>query len=136
MNAPAMRQVAAFTGAVQCQRSNSNGQLHLQGRDAEAEGELQVWINGANLPPLAPTLRDAVLFELPDEPTRWRLQALRVDLLLPARSVQVHRPMMSVFNTAVPPLAAKPLVRVFWATLLVLLRLPGAASLLRWFRSR
>lgn len=134
MNAATPRQVAAFAGPVQCQRAAGNGQLHLHGRDAEADGELHVWINGRNLPPVLAALRDVRLFELQGEPVRWQLQAPGVDMPLAARSVQVHRPMTRVFNAAVPPVAAKPLVLALWATLLTLLRLPGAASLLRKFR--
>jgi len=44
--------------------------------------------------------------------------------------------MTATFNAAVLPPAARPLQRAAWAALLTLLRLPGAASLLRWFRSR
>ncbi len=136
MNASTLRQVAAFAGPVQCQRAAGSGQLHLHGRDAEADGELHVWINGRNLPPVLAALRDVRLFELQGEPLRWQLQAPGIDMLLSARSVQVHWPMTATFNAAVLPPAARPLQRAAWAALLTLLRLPGAASLLRWFRSR
>jgi len=135
MNDAVMHRMAGFVGAIQCQRSALNNQLHLHGRDAETQGELDVWINGPDLP-LPDALRDAELFELPGEPTRWQLQAPGVDLLLSARSVQVHWPIAAPFNAAVAPPAARLRQRALWATLLTVLRLPGAASLLRWFRSR
>lgn len=134
MSNSATRLLASFTGPVQCRRP-ANGQLHLHGRDAEAGGELDVWINGPALPLLA-ALRDAQLFELPGEPGRWQLKAPGVDLSLAARSVQVHRPIAAAFAAAVPSPRARLLPRAAWATLLTFMRIPGAASLLRWLRPR
>jgi hypothetical protein len=138
MSQPAeARLLAQFAGGAACERSADQHRLRLRGREKGGQGELDVLISGDSLPTLPATLQAAQLVELGQGARRrWQLTAVGVDVILQGRGVQVHRPVGARFAAAVPPLRAGIVTRLGWWLLLKALRLPGAARLLQWIRSR
>jgi hypothetical protein len=133
--------VAAFTGSVAC--SLSNRLLLLRGRERGNGRVLLVYLGGFDAAPPPASCVDAELYapggdvsSAADGVSAWRLVAGELNLLLPARSIHLHRPAADRFFAAVPEAQRTLKARVGWALLLNLLRLPGAARLLTLIRSR
>lgn len=132
--------VAAFAGSVAS--SLSNRLLLLRGRERGNGRILLVYLGGFDAAP-PPSCVDAELYapgrnvsSAADGASAWRLVAGELNLLLPARSIHLHRPAADRFFAAVPEAQRTRKARLGWALLLNLLRLPGAARLLTFIRSR
>jgi hypothetical protein len=132
--------LAAFDGPVT--GSLSNRLLLLRGRERGNGRPLRVYLAGFD-GPLPTNCVDAELYAPKDregdsagKARAWRLLAGNLDLPLPARSIHIHRPAADRFFAAVPGAERTLKARVGWALLLNLLRLPGAARLLTFIRSR
>jgi hypothetical protein len=131
------RRVAAFRGHAQCQRGSGAIQWSLVGVDRDSGAPLEVLLSGAEALQLPAQLAGAELYVDEEAGTaRWELRS--ADRVLPtgARAVQVHRGVGAAFALALPRFAAPLPLRAGWWLLLNLLRLPGAARLLGWLRSR
>jgi hypothetical protein len=72
--------------------------------------------------------------ETPTGLRRFRIESPRLTLALQARQVQVHRDAAAQFYSAVPPVHVPMRLRLGWALLLTLLRVPGAVALVRKLR--
>jgi hypothetical protein len=131
------RLVAAFRGAAQCRRRA--GPIHwvLAGVDREGGSALEVMVCGAPALALPAELPDAELHEdAAGESTSWVLRSEGRVIPTGARAVQVHRDAAAAFASVLPRFGVPWTVRLGWLMLLTLLRLPGAARLLGWLRSR
>lgn len=132
--------LAAFDGPVNC--SLSHRLLLLRGCERGNGRPLRVYLAGFD-GPLPASCVDAELYAPNDDESDavgkasdWRLVAGELNLLLPARSIHIHRPAADRFFAAVPGAERTLKARLGWALLLNLLRLPGAARLLTFIRSR
>lgn len=126
----------AFAGAVQCGVPAGAVNLVLRGYPRitqGARGELtEVLFSEVGALELPGDLRDARVIELPaiaGAPQRYRIESPELQLELRARSVQLHRDAAAAFFGAVPPPRVPLHIRLGWALLLTLLRIPGADAL-------
>jgi hypothetical protein len=131
------RLVAAFRGSALCRRAGGAVQWCVSGLDRDSGATLEVLLSGAAQLQLPAELPGAEL-HVSDEPgnPRWELRAGERTYPLAVRAVQVHRGAAAAFAVALPRIAAPWTARAGWWLLLNLLRLPGAAQLLRRFRTR
>lgn len=145
MSAPpsAPRELIAFAGPVQCECPAGAIGLVLRGQARGVEparaGLTEVLFSGTGAVSLPPQLPDARVIELdgnaPDiAPRRYRIESAQLQLELPARSVQLHRDAAAAFFGALPPVRVPLRLRVGWALLLTLLRLPKAQLLISRIR--
>jgi hypothetical protein len=126
----------AFTDAVRCTRAAGAVNLVLSG------GATELLFEGATeQAPLPAQLRAARVLEVSDTSASaaagrraFRIETSNLSIELQARAVQLHRDAAVEFFRAVPPPRVPSRVRLGWWLLLSLLRLPGAASLLRIIR--
>jgi hypothetical protein len=143
---PSPRELIAFAGAVQCEHSVGAVNLVLRGYSSANRGPhkgiTEVLFSDATALALPSGLRDLRVSELPppdgappvtDE--RGAVRCFRIDsaglqLSLQARSVQLHRDAAAAFYGAVPPPRVPQRLRLGWALLLLVLRIPGAGTLL------
>ena len=84
-------------------------------------------------------LSDATVSEIArrsaaDAPRQFRIESPQLTLALQARQVQLHRDAAAIFYDAVPPVRVPLRLRLGWALLLTMMRVPGAATLLRKWR--
>jgi len=139
-----MRELIAFDGVVECRREAGAVNLLLRGherRGAAARCPAQALFAGASsagdgMGALARELHEVRIFELAAAPgTRLVLLSSReVQLELTVRSLQLHREVGREFFRAVPPPRVSLRRRLGWTLLLLVLRLPGAESLLTQLR--
>lgn len=130
------RELVAFTDAVQCTRADGAVNLVLSGDATE------LLFEGATAVAVPAQLRGARVLEVADVAgdgaaagrRRFRIEAAGLKIDLQARAVQLHRDAAAEFFGAVPPPRVPLRVRLGWWLLLWLLRIPGAASLLRMIR--
>ncbi|MGH8231318.1 MAG: hypothetical protein ACRESY_05805, partial [Steroidobacteraceae bacterium] len=130
------RELVAFTAAVQCTRADGAVNLVLAGDATE------LLFEGATAVSVPAQLRGARVLEIADlsgdgvhaARRRFRIEAAGVNIELQARAVQVHRDASAEFFRALPPPHVPLRVRLGWWLLLSLLRVPGAAALLRRIR--
>jgi hypothetical protein len=126
----------AFTDAVQCERADGAVNLVL------SDDATELLFEGATAVSLPVELRAARVLELEAPPMggpatarrRFRIEAPGLTLDLQARAVQLHRDVSAEFFRAVPPQRVPLRMGLGWWLLLSLLRIPGAASLLRLIR--
>jgi hypothetical protein len=139
VSAPASstRALIAFAGAVQCEYSDGAVNLVLRGYSRASGGShaavTEVLFSDASALKLPSGLRDLQVSELsaPDgAPRRFRIDGAGLPLMLQARSVQLHRDAAESFYGAVPPPCVPLRLRLGWALLLSVLRIPGAGALL------
>ena len=135
MSSPASnpRELVAFAGAVQCEVPAGAVNLVLRGYPRTTQGgrgELtEVLFSEVGALELPGDLRDARVIELAaiaGAPQRYRIESPEVQLELRARSVQLHRDAAAAFFGALPPPRVPLHLRLGWALLLTLLRIPGA----------
>jgi len=134
------RALIAFTGAVQCEHSDGAVNLVLRGY-SRASGGLhaavtEVLFSDASALTLPSGLRDLQVSELSapggarSAGHSFRIDGAELQLTLQARSVQLHRDAAEAFYGAVPPPRVPLRLRLGWALLLSVLRIPGAGALL------
>ena len=142
------RELIAFAGAVQCEQAAGAVNLVLRGYARAPQGAraglTEVLFSDASAVALPATLRDARVIELAAGalaatasgvvPRRVRIESPELQLELQARSVQLHRDAAAAFYGALPPLRVPLRLRLGWALLLWLLRIPGAAPVVRKLR--
>jgi hypothetical protein len=137
---PAMRELVAFAGSVQCERFAGAVNLVLRGRERAASepnaGLTEVLFSDASDVALPLDLRDIRVLELPVgvAPRRFCIDIAGLQPQLQARSVQLHRDVAAAFYGAVPPPRVPLRLRLGWSLLLSALRIPGAGGLLRKLR--
>ena len=129
------RLLAAFRGPVSRHLAPATRQLVLQGTDRASGEPLEVRFSDGTCVSGEAALIDIDVFEAAPAGS-WRLRSGTREYSVQARAVQVHRDAQRAFYAAVPGVKATLANRVGWVTLLTLLRLPGAARLIRWLRSR
>jgi hypothetical protein len=143
-----VRELIAFAGPVHCESVHGAINLVLRGFARATQGPRgdvsEVLFSGASAVTLPPDLRDARVLALTDEPgksgasdtalRRFRIESPEVRLELQARSVQLHRDAATAFFEAVPPPRVPLRLRLSWWLLLNVLRIPGAAALVKKFR--
>lgn len=135
-----MRELIGFDGAVECRTESGPINLVLRGFERAGPGAPRtaaaVLFSAATLPTsgacVPPHLHGASLFELEGAAgeCRYLIRAQDLQLELRARSLQLHREAGAELFGAVPPPRVPWRLRVGWALLLALLRVPGAARLL------
>jgi hypothetical protein len=132
----------AFEGPVQYEAANGAVNLVLRGaarvsREPRA-GLTQVLFSGASAVALPTSLSDATVIEIAaasrHAPRQFRIESPGITLALQARQVQLHRDAAATFYSAVAPVRVPLRLRLGWALLLMALRVPGAAALLRKLR--
>jgi hypothetical protein len=140
------RELIAFAGPVQCEVAAGAVNLVLRGYARATHGRrsglTEVLFNGASAAALPPQLRDARVIELsaaqaPADgfaPRRYRIDSPQLQLELQARSAQLHRDVAAAFFGAVPPPRVPLRLRLGWALLLTLLRIPAAEAVIRRLR--
>lgn len=136
------RELIAFEGPVQFEAASGAVNLVLRGTarmpHGPGAGLTQVLFSGATAVALPAGLSDATVSEIagaaPDAPRQFRIDSPQLTLALQARQVQLHRDAAAVFYGAVPPVRVPLRLRLGWALLLTMMRLPGAATLLRKWR--
>jgi hypothetical protein len=139
------RELIAFDGPVQCEAARGAVNLVLRGTARVAPGShlphggmTQVLFSGASAVALPAGMHDAWVIEIggaaPDARRQFRIHTAELQLQLQAREVQMHRDAAAVFYSAVRPVRVPLRLRLGWALLLTMLRLPGAAALLRKWR--
>jgi hypothetical protein len=129
------RLLAAFSGPVSRHIAPTTRQLVLEGADRASGEPLEVRFSDGSCVIGEEALIDIEVFEAAPA-GGWRLRSGAREYPVQARAVQVHRDARRAFHAAVPGAKATLANRAGWATLLTLLRLPGAARLVRWLRSR
>ena len=131
------RLVAAFRGPARCRSEAGAIQWSLAGADRDSGAPLEVLLCGAQGLQLPAELPAAELYESAEAgSTRWELRSDGRVIPTGARAVQVHRDAAAAFAGVLPRFDAPWKVRFGWWLVLNLLRLPGAACLLRWLRAR
>jgi hypothetical protein len=148
LSAPASspRELIAFAGAVQCEHGVGAVNLVLRGYGSATRGlhaaVTEVLFSDATALALPSGLRDLTISELPApdgaQPATgersaarcFRIDSAGLQLTLQARSVQLHRDAAAAFYGAVPPPRVPLRLRLGWALLLLVLRIPGAGALL------
>jgi hypothetical protein len=120
-----------FRGTVRLEASSR--QLLLRGRQRDGR-ELVVTFGGYDMTAIPTQLNEARILVGHDD--GWLLQAGERSYTVNAKSMHSHRSVAEEFFNAVPPVAAKPAMRLGWALLLNVMRLPGAAWLLTRIRQR
>jgi hypothetical protein len=139
LSAPASsaRELIAFAGAVQCEQRVGAVNLVLRGYSRAPRAPQMVrseaLFSDATAPAWPSGLRDLRVIELPGEGSamrRFRIDSGQQQLSLQARSVQLHRDAAAAFYGAVPPPRVPLRLRLGWALLLLVLRIPGAGTLL------
>ncbi|MGH8144136.1 MAG: hypothetical protein ACREU2_16680 [Steroidobacteraceae bacterium] len=160
--APIIRELIGFDGAVECEQQAQGTTLHLRGAvraginsDNTNSGgsnsgnshcaRAEVWFSGvsfsdtrADVPRVPVVLQRVNVLELAvgaASRRAFRIDAAAGSFELQAGSVQVHREVARAFFGAVPPVRVPLATRLGWMLLLGLLRLPGAARLLAKLRS-
>jgi hypothetical protein len=136
------RELIAFEGPVQFEAASGAVNLVLRGTARVPRGPgaglTQVLFSGATAVALPASLHDATVIEIagaaPDAQRQFRIESPELTLALQARQVQLHRDAAAVFYGAVPPVRVPLRLRLGWALLLTMMRLPGAAALLRMWR--
>jgi hypothetical protein len=139
------RELIAFDGPVHCEAARGAVNLVLSGTARVAPGSqlphgglTQVLFSGASAVALPAGLHDATVIEIagaaPDARRQFRIHTPELQLQLQARQVQLHRDAAAIFYKAVPPVRVPMRLRLGWTLLLTMLRLPGAAALLRKWR--
>jgi hypothetical protein len=137
---PAMRELVAFAGPVQCERFAGAVNLVLRGDERAPSGSnagvTEVLFSDSGDVALPADLRDIRVVELPVvvAPRRFRIDCPGLQLEIQARSVQLHRDAAAAFYGAVPPPRVPLRLRFGWSLLLSVLRIPGADTLVRKFR--
>jgi hypothetical protein len=118
----------AFVGAVHCESAHGAVNLVLR------SGLTQLLFSGADAVALPAILHDARVIEVSEQaqdvPRRFRIESAELRLELRARNAQLHRVAAALFYGAVPPVRVPLRLRLGWALLLMVLRVPGAAALL------
>jgi hypothetical protein len=132
------RLVAAFRGPAHCRREAGAVQWSLAGEDRESGARLEVLLCGTAGLQLPEQLAAPELYESGGDAgdTRWELRSAGSLIPTGARAAQVHRDASAAFARVLPRFDAPWRVRAGWTLLLNLLRLPGAARLLRRLRAR
>jgi hypothetical protein len=131
------RLIAAFAGAVQIGAASPAVNCRLAGAEQGTGIALEVHFSGASADAPVGTLTDVRVFEQSRGTERhWLLLAGGARHVLQARAAQVHRMPSAAFYAAVPPPRLTIATRLGWIALLNMLRIPGAARLVAWFRSR
>ncbi len=130
------RLIAEFAGLVEIEPATPAVNCRLAGLERGTGIALEVHFSGASGAPAAGTLTDVQVFECAGDETRaWRVCAGAHRYRLQARAVQVHRMPEAAFYAAVPGEPLTLTTRAGWALLLNVLRIPGAARLIRSLRS-
>lgn len=115
----------AFTGAVQCQRMGAAG-WRLSGVAQGKAVIVDLFATGATAQSLqhfaAQDIRDAVLSRAPVSPDAWSLAIAGRSTALPQLRVFVHEDFVAQAAAAIPPRRVRWSRRLFWSTLLALLR--------------
>jgi hypothetical protein len=148
--ASSTRELIAFAGPVQCEVPAGAVNLVLRGYARVTQGPrgglTEVLFSEVGALELPGDLRDARVIEMAAAPAstaaaasavvprRFRIESSEVRLELQARSVQLHRDVAAAFFGAVPPPRVPLHLRLGWALLLTLLRIPGADALVRKLR--
>jgi hypothetical protein len=131
------RLIAAFGGAVQVGAASPAVNCRLAGLEQGTGIALEVHFSGAHGGVPAGTHQDVQVFEHGHGAARhWLLLSGGSRHVLQARAAQVHRMPAAAFFAAVPGPHLTWATRIGWMLLLNLLRIPGAARLLSWLRSR
>jgi hypothetical protein len=130
-----------FEGPVECARASGAVIFTLRGRERGGRA-VTVLFAGASasggLSGLPEKLHEVRLFDGdgPGGARQVQLQSRELQLALVSRSLQLHRDVAGPFFTAVPPVRISLAMRLGWAVLLSVLRIPGAARLLAALRGR
>lgn len=129
---PGVRELIAFEGPVQCEAAHGAVNLVLRA------GLTQLLFSGASGAALPARLHNVRVIEIagaaPAGLRSFRIESPGLTLALQARQVQLHRDAAAPFYGAVPPVHVPLRLRLGWALLLAILRVPGAAALLRKLR--
>ena len=129
---PGVRELIAFEGPVQCEAAHGAVNLVLRA------GLTQLLFSGASGAALPARLDNVRVIEIagaaPAGLRSFRIESPGLTLALQARQVQLHRDAAAPFYGAVPPVHVPLRLRLGWALLLAILRVPGAAALLRKLR--
>jgi hypothetical protein len=129
---PGARELIAFDGPVQCEAAQGAVNLVLRA------GLTQLLFSGASGAALPATLDNVRVIEMAGAAQAglrsFRIESPGLSLALQARQVQLHRDAATPFYGAVPPVHVPLRLRLGWALLLTILRVPGAAALLRKLR--
>lgn len=112
-------------------RDHGGGRLTLEACGPQVR---TVVISGYDGPPLPPELDDALLERL--GPAAWRLRTDERSYDFGARALEVLEPQPVLFDGLLSSFALKRRDRKLVGVLLVLLRLPGGAWLLRRWHAR
>jgi hypothetical protein len=123
--------LAEFQGTVRLEASSR--QLLLRGQQRDGR-ELVVTFGGYDMTAIPTQLNEVRI--MVSRAGGWQLQARERSYTVNAKSMHSYRSVAEEFFKAVPPVAAKPAMRLGWALLLNVLRLPGAAWLLTKLRQR
>lgn len=137
----AARELVAFAGEVQCEQAAGAVNLVLRGHTRVTQGALaghcELLFSDASDATLPAAIRDLRVIELPAAAPalrRFWIEAPQLQRELQARSVQLHFDAAAQFYCAVPPPRVPLRLRLGWMLLLSLLRIPGAAAVLRTLR--
>ena len=126
-----------FTGRVDCRRRGAHA-LMLSGREGAVPLVVHLGaVRAADIEGLPGELENVRLVERPAHAEGQRsleLQSGSFSRLLQVRGLQVHRDAARAFFAAVPPVPVPALRRAGWSALLLLLRVPGMAGLLKRLR--
>ncbi len=147
-DAPIIRELLGFDGAVECEQQADAKSLRLRGAVRGSGGSCtEVWFSGVSFSDTrrgdavsmpAVLQRVSVLELAPAQSTAprraFRIEAGADRFELQAASVQVHREAAREFFGAVPPPRVPRATRLGWLALLSILRVPGAVRLLMWLR--
>jgi hypothetical protein len=135
-----MRELIGFDGTLECRAQSGPINLVLRGFERGVVGAPRTaataLFSAATLPTsdaaVPARLHGASLLELEVAPgqCRYLLRAQELQLELRARSLQLHREVGRELFGAVPPRRVPWRLRLGWALLLTLLRVPAVARLL------
>jgi hypothetical protein len=121
--------VAEFSGEAHCEQRGR--QLHISGAERGSTLPLRVVFGGCEVNSIPERLQELrIVGAMPE----WQLSAGQLRYAVNARAVQVLRDMSTLTIKALPGAAPSWRGRLGWALLLNLLRIPGAASALKFLR--
>lgn len=134
----------AFRGSVAVGHGEGAATVWLRGCNAsspaDSRDQTELIFAAASAASLPSTLVDAQVSELPPLPSqdprlrRYEISAGPWSAQLQARALHYHRDVAAAFYQAVPPPRVPLMRRLIIGMLLAVLRVPGAAALLRRLR--